>query len=116
MGGRGGLAGGVKRGEVRWYRFAPPDKQRPVLVLTRDSALSYLATATVAPVTSSVRGVRSEVVLTEADGMRHPCAVNLHGAVTVRQQLLGSCIARLGPERMAAVCAALGFALGCDPA
>lgn len=110
------MAGGVKRGEVRWYRFAPPDKQRPVLVLTRDSALGYLATATVAPVTSSVRGVRSEVVLTEGDGMRHPCAVNLHGAVTVRQQLLGPCIARLGPERMAAVCAALGFALGCDPA
>lgn len=116
MGVRGGLAGGVKRGEVRWYRFAAPDKQRPVLVLTRDSSLGVLATATVAPVTSSVRGVRSEVLLTEADGMRQPCAVNLHGAVTVRQRLLGTCIARLSPQRMAEVCAALGFALGCDSA
>jgi mRNA-degrading endonuclease toxin of MazEF toxin-antitoxin module len=55
-------------------------------------------------------------VLTEADGMKHPCAVNLHNVLTVRQERLGACIARLGPERMAQVCAGLGFALGCGPA
>ena len=43
------------------YRFSPPDKERPVLVLTRESALDYLSTATVAPVTSTIRGVLSEV-------------------------------------------------------
>jgi len=43
------------------YRFSPPDKERPVLVLTRESALDYLSAATVAPVTSTIRGVPSEV-------------------------------------------------------
>ncbi|TAN20587.1 MAG: type II toxin-antitoxin system PemK/MazF family toxin [Acidobacteria bacterium] len=104
----------VKRGEVRLYTFAPPDKRRPVVVLTRDSALGLLSMATVAPVTSSIRGVPSEVVLNEDDGMKFPCAVNLHGAITVRQDRLGPLLAQLSPKRMEQVCAALRFALGCD--
>ncbi|MBN1460565.1 MAG: type II toxin-antitoxin system PemK/MazF family toxin, partial [Armatimonadetes bacterium] len=51
----------MKRGEVRWYRFARPDKRRPVVVLTRDSVLEYLGEVTVAPVTSTVRGIPTEV-------------------------------------------------------
>src|SRR5712671_6809705 len=81
--------------DVRLYRFAPPDKARPVVVLTRDSALRYLSTATVAPITSSIRGVPSEVRLDEEDGVKRPCAVNLHNAVTVSQQRLGRRIAHL---------------------
>ncbi len=57
------MAGRIARGDVRLYRFAPPDKERPVVVLTRDSAIPYLATVTVAPITSTIRGVPSEVVL-----------------------------------------------------
>jgi len=56
-------------------------------VLTRNNAIAYLSTVTVAPVTSTTRGVPSEVVLNEEDGMKSPCAVNLHNAVTVSQQL-----------------------------
>jgi len=108
------VAGGVARGDVRLYRFAPPDKQRPVLVLTRDSAIRYLATVTVTPVTSTVRGVPSEVLLGEEDGMQGPCAINLHNAVTVSQDRLGRRVARLDPRRMREVCAALRFSLGCD--
>lgn len=63
---------------------------------------------------SLIRGVPSEVVLNEDDGMKFPCAVNLHGAITVRQDRLGSLLAQLRPERMEQVCAALRFALGCD--
>ena len=96
------------------HRFAAPDKERPVLVLTRDSALDYLTTATVAPVTSTVRGVPSEVVLSIEEGMKGPCAVNLHNAVTVDQRKLGRRVAQLDPSRMREVCAALGFSLGCD--
>ena len=96
------------------YQFAPPDKKRPVLVLTRDSAISYLSTVTVAPVTSTIRGVPSEVELSEEDGMKGPCAVNLHNAVTVSQQRLGRRLAQLGSARMNEVCAALRFSLGCD--
>ena len=57
MGSGGGLAGEVARGDIRLYRFASQDKAGPVVVLTRDSALGYLSTATVAPITSSIRGV-----------------------------------------------------------
>jgi len=114
MGGGGDLAGGIARGNIRLYRFAPPDKARRVVVLTRDSALEYLSTATVAPIMSSIRGVPSEVRLDEEDGMKSPCAVNLHNTVTVSQQRLGKRVAHLAPLRMKGVCAALRFSLGCD--
>jgi mRNA interferase MazF len=109
------MAAGVARGEVRLYRFAAPDKQRPVVILTRDSAIRYLSTVTVAPVSSTIRGVPSEVVLDEADGMKGRCAVNLHNAVTVSQQHLGRRVSQLDGRRMSEVCAALRFALGCNP-
>jgi mRNA interferase MazF len=85
-----------------------------VVVLTRASAIDYLATVTVAPVTSTVRGVPSEVVLDEEDGMEGPCAVNLHNAVTVAQRRLGKRVARLSSQRMNEICSALRFSLGCD--
>ena len=107
------MAGGVGRGEVRLYRFPPPDKQRPVLVLTRDSAVSYLTRVTVAPITSTIRGVPSEVALGLDDGMKRPCAVNLHNVVTVSKEHLGRRVAQLDERRMREVCDALGFALGC---
>ena len=106
--------GGIARGDIRLYQFAPPDKKRPALVLTRNSAIAYLSTVTVAPVTSTIRGVPSEVVLNEEDGMKSPCAVNLHNAVTVSQQRLGRRVAQLSATRMNEVCAALRFSLGCD--
>jgi mRNA interferase MazF len=115
LGSRGCVAERIVRGDIRLYRFAPPDKKRPVLVLTRDSAIPYLATVTIAPVTPTVRGVPSEVGLDENDGMKGPCAVNLHNAVTVSQGRLGKRVARLNDERLSEVCAALRFSLGCDP-
>jgi mRNA interferase MazF len=51
----------LSRGDVWYFRFPPPDKQRLVLILTRDSAIGYLSTVTVAPITSTVRGVPSEL-------------------------------------------------------
>jgi len=107
------VAGRVERGQVRLYRFPPPDKQRPVLVLTRDSAVSYLTRVTVAPITSTIRGVPSEVALGPDDGMKQPCAVNLHNVVTVSKEHLGRRVAQLDERRMREVCGALGFALGC---
>ena len=106
------MANRLARGDVRLYHFAPPDKKRPVVVLTRDSAIAYLSTVTVAPITSTIRGVPSEVVLNEEDGMKAPCAVNLHNAVTISQNRLG--VAQLSSWRMREVCAALRFSLGCD--
>ncbi len=108
------MAGRIARGEIRLYEFAAPDKKRPVLVLTRNSAIAYLTTVTIAPITSTIRGVPSEVILNEEDGMKTPCAVNLHNAVTISQQRLGKRMAQLSPARMNEVCVALRVSLGCD--
>ena len=64
--------------------------------------------------TSTIRGIRSEVVLNQEDGMKPPCAVNLHNAVTVSQHSMGKRVALLSPARMKEVCAALRFSLDCD--
>jgi len=66
------MAGRLSRGDVHLYRFAPPDKQRPVLILTRDSAVGHLSSVTVAPISSTVRGVPSEVTLDADDGNERP--------------------------------------------
>jgi len=108
------MAAKIARGDVRMYTFAPPDKSRPVVVLTRNSAIAYLATVTVAPITSTIRGVPSEVLLNEEDGMKAPYAINLHNPVTVLQERLGKRVAQLSSARMHEICAALRFSLGCD--
>lgn len=85
-----------------------------MVVLTRDSTIPYLSTVTVAPITSTIRGVPSEVVLNEEDGMKAPCAVNLHHALTISQGRLGRRVAGLSSLRMNEICNALRFSLGCD--
>jgi mRNA interferase MazF len=75
--------------------------------------IPYLSAVTVAPVTSIIRGVASEVELSAEDGLKGPCAINLHNVVTVSKAHLGRRVATLSPERLSEVCAALGFALGC---
>ena len=104
----------MRRGEIRWYRFQRPDKRRPVLILTRNSALDFLGEVTVAPVPSTVRQIPSEVRLTTADGVRRDCAVNLDHLQTVQRQRVGGLIATLSSGRMSEVQAALLFALGFD--
>ena len=108
------MAGRLNRGEIHLCRFAHPDKQRPAVILTRESSIGHLSTVTVAPITSTIRGVPSEVVLEIEDGMKERCAVNLHNAVTISQERIGKRVASLGNERMREVCAALRFSLGCD--
>ena len=102
----------MTRGEIRWYRFAGPDKTRPVLILTRSSALDYLGEVTIAPVTTTIRDIPSEVFLTEEDGMPRVSAVNLDHLQTVPQEKVGALITRLTAERMDEVRSALLFALG----
>ena len=108
------MATGLNRGEVRFFRFPKPVKQRPVLILTRDSALPYLTRVSVAPITSTIRGVPSEVRLGPEDGMKQECVVNLHNVMTVSAEGLGRRIGALSATRMKEVCSALGFALGCS--
>jgi mRNA interferase MazF len=107
------VAGKIARGDVRLFRFPEPDKQRPVLVLTRDSIIDRLSRVTIAPVTSTIRGVASEVVLGPDDGMKDACAINLHNIVTVPKAGLGRLVVSLDARRLEQVCAAIAFALGC---
>lgn len=102
----------MRRAEVRWYRFARPDKRRPVLILTRTSALEVLDSVTVAPITSTIRDIPTEVVLEPGDGVPQDCAVNLDHVQTVPRARVGSLITTLTADRMAEVGAALGFGLG----
>lgn len=102
----------MRRGEVRWYRFGLPDKKRPVLVLTRDSVLEYLGEATIAPITTTIRDIPSEVRLEPDDGVPRPCAVNCDHLQTVSKARLGKLITRLPAERMREVGRAVSFALG----
>jgi mRNA interferase MazF len=108
------MAGRLTRGEIRLVRFPQPDKMRPVVVLTRDTVLGKLGNVTVAPITSAIRGALSDVLLTEEDGMKGPCVVNLHNMSTVPQERLGKLVGQLSPRRMSEICAAMRFSLGCD--
>ena len=102
----------MRRAEVRWYRFSRPGRKRPVLLLTRDSALEFLGEVAVAPVTSTIRDIPSEVILTTEDGMPRDCAINLDHVQTVSKTKLGAVITTLGPKRMLEIRSALLFSLG----
>jgi len=102
----------MKRGEVRLYKFQHPDKTRPILILTRNSALQFLNEVTIAPITSTIRDIPSEVLLSQNDGMPKNCAVNLDHIQTVSKNKIGTLISNLSVEKMQEVKKALLFALG----
>ncbi|MBW1642093.1 MAG: type II toxin-antitoxin system PemK/MazF family toxin [Deltaproteobacteria bacterium] len=101
----------MKHGEIHWYKLAHPDKKRPVLILTRNSVLEYLGEITIAPITSTVRNIPSEVSLSKADGMPRDCAVNCDHLQTVSKIKIGSLITSLPQVKMAEVGQAIRFAL-----
>ncbi len=101
----------MKRGEIRWYKFRPPDKKRPVLILTRNSILEYLGEVTVAPITSTIRDIPSEVPLLKKDGMPKDCAINFDHIQTVSKGKIGSLITTISSDKMKRVRAAIQFAL-----
>ena len=101
----------MKRGEVRWYKFTHPGKKRPVVILTRNSILEYLGEVTIAPVTSTIRDIPSEVLLSRLDGMRNDCAINCDHIQTVSKSNVGSMITSLSKEKLSEVRDAINFAL-----
>ena len=101
----------MKRGEVRWYKFKHFDKKRPVVILTRNSILEYLGEVTVAPVTSTIRNIPSEVLLSRHDGMHNDCAVNCDHIQTVSKSNVGSLITTLPIEKLRETRNAIRFAL-----
>ncbi len=101
----------MTRGEVRWYKFNPPDKKRPVVVLTRDSVIDYLGEVTIAPITSTIRDIPSEVLLSKSDGMPIECAVNCDHIQTVSKSKIGPLITKLSTQKVEELKKAVCFAL-----
>jgi len=106
----------VNRGDVRWYTFKTPDKRRPVLILTRNSAIAVLNAVTIAPITSVIRSIPTEIILTEEDGMPNTCAANFDNIQTVPKSNIGDLVARLTARRLKEAALAVSFALGFDEA
>ena len=104
----------MKRGDIFLHKFKEPDKTRPVLILTRNGAISGLNAITVIPITSSIRDLSSQVILTQDDGMREVCAINIDWIQTVPKNKLAPYLAHLSDKKMDEVFEAMKFAFGFD--
>jgi mRNA interferase MazF len=94
------------------FSFPRPDRRRPVLVLTRGDMIERMHTVTVAPITSTIRNVPSEVVVGPEAGLKHPSAINLHHVATVPRAGLRTYVGTASRETLASVREAMLFALG----
>ena len=102
----------VSRGEVRWADLGT--KQRPVVLLTRQAVIGRLRSVVVAPCTTTVRSLPSEVTIGPDDGLPKQCVVNLDNVTLVDVGALGEVITKLEPDVMRRLCSALSVAVGCD--
>jgi len=104
----------IKQGDIYWVTFRAPDKRHPVVVLTRNNAIRYLSSITVAPITTTLRGVGSRVHLTPDDGVLEVCEVNLDSVQTLDKSKLERYITHLSDKKMMEICRAIQYALGFD--
>ena len=107
------MARGLSRGEIWMYEFRPPDKRRPVLVLTRNEAIAVLDAVTVAPISTTIRGIRSEVEVGIAEGLKAPSAIKLDHLQTVSKSALKHFVGRVDDATFGMVCHAVEHAFGC---
>jgi mRNA interferase MazF len=105
----------IERGDIRWFRFASPDKRRPVVVLGRPDVLPSLSQVPVLPLSAQARGLAWEVPLTEADGVPSACVLKPEWIRIVERAYLGPRIATLPEGRWPEIRAALLNVLGFDP-
>jgi mRNA interferase MazF len=107
------MAREVARGEIWSYAFSAPDKRRPVLVIARQDVIGLLHTVMVAPITSTIHGAPSEVLVGVSEGLKHDSAVNLDHVQTVEQARLTRRMGQVSAAKMRDVCRALAIAVGC---
>ena len=108
------MATDLKRGSIWMYKFKKPDKLRPVLILSRQDVIGLIDTVIVAPITKTIYGVPSEVIVGIDQGLKHDSAVNLDQIQTVSASKLNPYIDSLYERMMSEVCLALMIATGCD--
>ncbi len=102
----------MRRGDVWWADLPAPAGRRPVLLLSRDEAYAIRSQITVAPVSTRIRDIPTEVLLGPQDGMPRACAVNLDSIATIAKASLRDQITALSPQNVRAVDEAVHFALG----
>ena len=101
----------MRRGEVWWANLPPPAGRRPVLLLSRHEVYRIRSAVTIAPVTTTVRGIPVEVPLGSEDGLSQPCAVNVDEIGTFKKDRLLRRITELSDEKMREVGRAIKFAV-----
>lgn len=104
----------MRRGEIWWAKLAPPTGRRPVLLLSRNEAYAVRELVLVAPLTTRIRGIASEVPLGPEEGLPRTCVVNLDVITTIAKSSLCERLTSLSAEKVKAVEAALHFALGLE--
>ena len=108
------MAKDLIRGSIWMYRFNKPDKLRPVLIISRQEVIGLIDTVIVAPITSTIYGIPSEVTVGIDQGLKQDCAVNLDHIQTISASRLIRYIGSLDEDLMTKVCFALKIATGCE--
>ena len=101
----------MKRGEVWWARLSPPIGRRPVVLLSRNAAYASRELITIAPVTTHIRGIRSEVTLDRTNGLKKKSVANLDTISTIPKASLERKISALPTEKVTELSDAIRFAL-----
>ncbi len=102
----------MRRGEIWWADLPAPAGRRPVVLLSRNEAYAVRELVTIAPITTRVRRIPTEVPLGPAEGLPKACVVNLDTITTIPRRTLTQAIGPLSPDKLSAVERALMFALG----
>jgi mRNA interferase MazF len=101
----------VKRGDIYWCDL---DKKRPVVILTRDALIPHLSNLSVAPLTTRVRGISSQVILETFDGISERSAITMDNIQTIPKESLNGFVASLSRTRLREIQRAVTFALELD--
>ena len=102
----------MRRGEVHWADLSEGFGRRPVVIISRDAVLPIRDRVTVAPITRTVRGIRSEVPVGVAEGLRRDSVVNIDEILTIPKEMVHQAAAgSLGPVKLRELESAIHYAL-----
>ena len=104
----------MRRGEIWWAELEPPAGRRPVVLLSRDEAYAVRSLVIIAPITTRVRRIPSELTLGIEDGMPQDCVANLDTITTIPKDCLRNRMVTLSPQKLRGIEAAIRFALGME--
>lgn len=101
----------MKKGEIWWANLPPPVGRRPVVLLSRNEAYAVRLAVTVVPLTTNIRHIPVEVLLTKKEGVPQKCVINCDDILTIRKEFLAAKITEVSEEKMFAIHKAIRFAL-----